>query len=374
MDDKNLVLRLALAHAKGLGPMRARELLARLGSVEAVFAETEGALAKLGLDKAIASDLLSSANIEFAKKELHFLQANGVQVVFLGDKDYPFRLRECADAPVLFMYKGNCSLSAPKMLAVVGSRHATDQGKRFTTQLVCDLAKRHPDLVIVGGLAYGIDVTAHKAALEAGIPTLGVMATGLDRLYPVQHKKVASQMKDHGGLLTEHFRGDALVPGCFVSRNRIIAGLCDGVVVVESAADGGALTTADIANSYSREVFAVPGRPGDVYSEGCNDLIKQNKAALITSADDVDFQLGWDNIKVQTSESSTFPELNLPDLSEQELQIVSEMRRRGGEIESSELALFLKVSVAQLSSVLFTMEMRGLVHRLPGNRYAIGKK
>ena len=374
MDDKNLVLRLAFAHAKGLGPMRARDLLARLGTVEAVFAEKAASLACLGLEKAVADNLLSSGNIEFAKKELHFLQANGVQVTFLGDKDYPFRLRECADAPVLFMYNGTCSLNAPKMLAVVGTRHATDQGTRFTRQLVADLAGRHPDLVVVSGLAFGIDITAHKAALDAGISTIGVMATGLDRFYPAQHKKVASLMKDQGGLLTEHFRGDALVPGCFVSRNRIIAGLCDGVVVVESAADGGALTTADIANSYSREVFAVPGRPGDVYSEGCNDLIKQNKAALVASAADVEFQLGWDNIKVQTSESSTFPELNLPDLSEQERLVVSEMRRRGSEIESADLAAFLRVSAAQLSSIMFAMEMRGLVHRLPGNRYAIGKK
>ncbi len=369
-----MILRLALAHAKGLGPVRARELLARLGSVEAVFAETVGSLSNLGLEKTVASHLLSSENMDFAEKERHFLQTNGVQVLFIGDKDYPFRLRECADAPVLFMYKGNCSLSAPKMLAVVGTRHATEQGRNFTHRLVADLAERHPDLVVVSGLAYGIDVAAHKAALEAGIATVGVMATGLDRLYPVQHKKVASQMKNQGGLLTEHFRGDALVPGCFVSRNRIIAGLCDGVVVVESSADGGALTTADIANSYSREVFAVPGRPDDVYAVGCNELIKQNKAALVTSAADVEFQLGWDNVKVQNAESSTFPELNLPDLSEQELRVVSEIRHRGGDMESSELSVFLGVSSSQLASIMFAMEMRGLVHRLPGNRYAIGRK
>ncbi len=369
-----MILRLALAHAKGLGPVRARELLARLGSVEAVFAETVGSLANLGLEKTVASHLLSSENMDFSEKEWHFLQTNGVQVLFIGDKDYPFRLRECADAPVLFMYKGNCSLSAPKMLAVVGTRHATEQGKAFTRQLVSDLSKRHPDLVVVSGLAYGIDVTAHKAALESGLSTIGVMATGLDRLYPAQHKKVASLMKTQGGLLTEHFRGDALVPGCFVSRNRIIAGLCDAVLVVESAADGGALTTADIANSYSREVFAVPGRPADTFSAGCNDLIKTNKAALVASADDLDFQLGWDNDKVRTDESSTFPELNLPDLSEQELRVVSEIRHRGGDMESSELSVLLGVSSSQLASIMFAMEMRGLVHRVPGNRYAVGKK
>lgn len=374
MDDKNLVMRLALAHAKGLGPMRARELLARLGSVEAVFAETEGALVKLGLEKNAACHLLSSENLEFAQKELRFLQANGVQVVFLGDKEYPFRLRECADAPVLFMYKGNCSLSAPKMLAVVGTRHATDAGRCLTKQLVSELAERHPDLVIVSGLAYGIDVTAHKAALEAGINTIGVMATGMDRLYPVQHKKVASQMKVQGGLLTEHFRGDTLVPGCFVSRNRIIAGLCDAVLVVESPAGGGALTTADIANSYSRDVFAVPGRPGDTCSVGCNELIKQNKAALVTSAADVEFQLGWDNVKVQTTESSTFPELNLPDLTDSELRVVAEIRQHGGSMELADLASLLNVSAAQLATVMFAMEMRGLVHRQPGNRYAVGKR
>ena len=194
MDDKNLTLRLALAHTKGLGPVHARELLARLGSVEAVFAETVDSLVKLGLDRTVANYMLSAENMAFAKKELHFLMANGVQVVFLGDKEYPFRLRECADAPVLFLFKGNCSLSAPKMLAVVGTRHATEQGKAFTRQLVSDLAKRHPDLVVVSGLAYGIDVTAHKAALESGLSTIGVMATGLDRLYPAQHKKVDSLM------------------------------------------------------------------------------------------------------------------------------------------------------------------------------------
>ena len=217
-------------------------------------------------------------------------------------------------------------------------------------------------------------MTAHKAALESGLSTIGVMATGLDRLYPAQHKKVASLMKTQGGLLTEHFRGDALVPGCFVSRNRIIAGLCDAVLVVESAADGGALTTADIANSYSREVFAVPGRPADVFSAGCNDLIKANKAALVASADDLDFQLGWDNDKVRTDDSSTFPELNISDLSEQEAIVVSEIRRRGGEMDSSDLSALFNMQPAQLSQAMFAMEMRGLVHRVPGNRYAIGKK
>lgn len=372
MEDKKLIQRLAFARAKGLGPIHARELLARVGSVEAVFNLGESVLVDLGLDKKIARHLLSAENADFAEKEMNFLKSNGVQVVFLGDKDYPFRLRECEDAPVLFLFKGTCSLSAPKMLAVVGTRHATDHGKQFTKQLVTELGERHPDLVVVSGLAYGIDVAAHTAALDAGLNTIGVMATGMDRLYPVQHKKVASRMKVQGGLLTEHFRGDALVPGCFVSRNRIIAGLCDGVVVVESGADGGALTTADIANSYNREVFAVPGRPSDTLSAGCNDLIKQNKAALICSADDVEFQLGWESGRVAVNQSTTFPELNLTDLSEQEMVTVAAIRKKG-KMEQADLARLLNLTTAQMATLLFNMEMRGLVHRLPGNMYAVGR-
>lgn len=371
MEDKKLIMRLALAMAKGLGPAHARDLLARVGSVEALYSESESSLSTL-VGASLAHEILLPANWERAKRELSFLQANGVQVVFLGDKDYPFRLRECADAPVLFLYKGTCSLSAPKMLAVVGSRKPTDYGMMFTRQLVTDLANRHPDLVVVSGLAYGIDVTAHIAALEAGINTIGVMATGLDKFYPARNRKVATQMKEQGGLLTEHFRGESLVPGNFVSRNRIIAGLCDGVVVVESAAGGGSLTTADIANSYNRDVFAVPGRPCDPKSEGCNELIKRNEAALVCSADDVDFQLGWDNVKVKTEQSSTFPELNLPDLSDQERVAVAEIRKAES-LDVADLAHLLNLSSSQVASLLFSMEMRGLVHRLPGNRYAVGR-
>ncbi|MCQ2192723.1 MAG: DNA-processing protein DprA [Paludibacteraceae bacterium] len=371
MDDKKLIMQMAFARAKGLGPIRSRELLAHFGSVEAIFSQTEASLSHL-VGKAVAAEIFSQKNAEFVAKELKFLQANGVQISFLGDKDYPFRLRECADAPILYFYKGNCSLNSPKMLAVVGTRHITDNGRQFTRHIIAELAQRHPDLVIVSGLAYGVDVEAHKAALDCGLATIGVMATGFDRLYPTAHRNVASQMKEQGGLLSEHFRGDPLVPGCFVSRNRIIAGMCDAVLVVESAVDGGALTTADIANSYNREVLAVPGRPSDVYSEGCNQLIKQNKAALATSADDVDYLLGWTSAKAPVSQSSTFPELNQPDLSEPEMTVIAEIRKQGP-IDQSAIANLLSLSIPQVSSLLFNMEMRGLVHRIPGNLFAIGK-
>lgn len=370
MDDKKWIQRLAFAYAKGLGPAHARELLARLGSVEAVFAESESALAHL-VGKALAHEILLPEHMAFAEKELRFMRANGVQTVFLGDKDYPFRLRECQDAPVLFFYKGTCSLNAAKMLAVVGTRSITDMGKSFTSQVVEDLAKRHPDLVVVSGLAYGVDAAAHRAALKSNVCTIGVMATGMDKVYPALHAKLASQMKVSGGLITEHFRGDSLTPGCFVSRNRIIAGLCDAVLVVESAADGGALTTADIANSYSREVLAVPGRPGDKYSEGCNNLIKENKAAMVCSASDIEYQLGWDSGK-QRSHVHTSAESVAEGLSEQEILVVSVLRK-AGKLDVADLSHLLNTPLSQLSALLFDMEMRGLIHKQPGNMYSVGK-
>lgn len=258
------------------------------------------------------------------------------------------------------------------MLAVVGTRHATPQGKLFTKNLIAELAERHPDLVIVSGLAFGIDVTAHQAALDAGLRTIGVMATGFDQVYPAKHTKIASAMKEQGGLLTEHFRGDKLVPGCFVGRNRIMAGLCDAVLIAESPAKGGSLTTADMADSYNRQVFAVPGRPTDLKSAGCNDLIRRNVAAMVCSAEDVEFELGWNDGKTQVDQSSTFPELNLPDLTEEERRAMCAIRKCG-KMDLTDLTLELDMTATQLATLIFGMEMRGLVHKLPGNMVMVGK-
>jgi DNA processing protein len=288
---------LALVFTSGIGDVLARYLISYCGSAEAVFKTPKTKLLKIpNIGEVTAAAILSKEGWYKAENQLNICEKNEIEVLFYTDKNYPDRLKNIADAPVLLFYKGTANLNASKVVSVVGTRKSTSYGKTVTEEIIEGL-KKFQDIQVVSGLAFGIDVIAHKAALKQSIPTIGVMATGHDTIYPAVHKQISTQMLEQGGgLLTEYSWGTKTEPGFFPARNRIIAGLADAVIVVEAAKAGGALITAEIANSYNKDVFAIPGNLGNTYSEGCNNLIKTHKANLMMGVKDLEYIIYPNNI------------------------------------------------------------------------------
>ena len=333
MTDKR-IYQIGLTMINGVGDILARHLLQALGEAEAVFTEKQQLLGRI---PGIAAEIKRPEILQRAEKELAFIEKNNISCYYLTDTDYPVRLRECPDAPILFYFKGNTNLDATRIISIVGTRNATEYGRELTESLIKDLAKVIPDLLVVSGLAYGIDICAHRNALYNRLPTVAVLAHGLDRIYPSCHRNTAVEMLESGGLLTDFPSGTEPDRPNFLRRNRIVAGISDCTIVVESAEKGGSLVTADIAFSYGRDVYSFPGRVGDSHSKGCNNLIRQNKAGLITSADDLLSALCWD---IQAGATPV-------------------------------LASVLEIPVHQLSMLLFELEINGKVKALPGNLYKL---
>lgn len=367
MAEVSLTNKIALGLIPGIGDINARKLVAHFGSVDAIFREPYGNLIKIpGIGSGLARAISDRSYLDTAEKEAEFVTKNNIRTFFYLDNDYPFRLRQCEDSPVVFFYKGSCDLNAQKILSVVGTRNATNYGRDLCDRIIGDLAAGHPDLVIVSGLAYGIDVSCHKAALNYNLRTVGVLAHGLNTMYPQTHASVARKMLANGGLLTD-FISDALPErNNFLKRNRIIAGLSDATLVIESGIKGGALITADIANSYNRDVFAVPGRPDDQWSQGCNSLIKSNKALLAESAEDISNMLNWQSEKGRKPVQKTL----FPDLDESEKSIY-EFVNKEGEPTIDYICRSLEIPVYKLSSILLQMEFKGILKCFPGNVYRI---
>lgn len=367
MSEISLTHKIALGLIPGIGDINARKLVSHFGSVEAVFREPYGNLIKMpGIGSGLAKSISDRSYLETAEKEVDYVTRNNIRTYFYLDNDYPFRLRQCEDSPVVFFYKGNCDLNSLKMLSVVGTRNATIYGKELCDKIIGDLASCHSDLVIVSGLAYGIDVSCHKAAMNHNLKTIGVLAHGLKTVYPAVHASVAKQMLANGGLLTD-FVSDALPErNNFLKRNRIIAGLSDATLVIESGIKGGALITADIANSYNRDVFAVPGRPDDQWSQGCNNLIKSNKAFLAESAEDIANMLSWKPEKEKRPIQRTL----FSDMDDTEKNIF-EFINKEGEPTIDFICRSLEMPVYKLSSILLQMEFKGILKCFPGNVYRI---
>lgn len=366
MTDKQ-IYQIGLTMINGVGNILARQLLQVFGDAEAIFTEKRDRLEKVqGIGSAIAAEILRPDVLHRAEKELAFIEKNQIIPYFFTESNYPARLRECPDAPVLFYFKGDADLNAAHVLSIVGTRHITDYGKELTGKLIQELAVRFPDLLVVSGLAYGVDVCAHRNAMQQQLPTVGVLAHGLDRIYPPAHRTVAIEMLAQGGLLTDFPSGTTPDKVNFVKRNRIVAGLSDATVVIESAEKGGSLITADIAFSYGRDVFAFPGRTYDIRSKGCNDLIRTNKAGLITSADDLISAMRWD-VHEKTTALPKQTQLLFPE-NDGKQKIMDTLAERQ-ELHINELALLLNLPVQQLSTLLFEMEMDGMVKTMPGNRY-----
>jgi DNA processing protein len=366
LNHSSLKYKIALSLIKGLGPKLIRNVLAYIGDVEAVFKEKETVLAKVpGIGQKQAHLIAHANTLERAEKEIQFIEQNGIKACFVLDESYPARLKHCEDGPVLIYSKGNHSLDGNKMLSVVGTRNVTEGGKENCFNLIRDIAAYYPDTSIVSGLAYGVDICAHRAALEFKLPTIAVLAHGLDRIYPGMHRNTAVNILDDGALLTEFMSETNPDRQNFVKRNRIIAGLTDATIVVESAIKGGALLTAHMAQSYNRDVLAFPGRIDDEYAKGCNKLIKTNVAAMIENLDDLEYALGWERQNKQKSEK----QLSLFETPQGEAGIVYDILRQEKEATVNLLSIKAGMPVGKTSSILLQLEFDNLVKSLPGNVY-----
>ena len=371
MATEDQLYLIGLTLIKGVGNVLARQLLQFFGESKAVFTEKKRMLEKVpGVGEYTAAKIKESeaTALKRAEQEILFIEKNKIPVYSILDNQYPVRLRECQDAPVVFYYKGNADLHASRILSIVGTRSATEYGRNLTESLIKDLTAIFPDMLIVSGLAYGIDICAHRNALKYGLPTVGVLAHGLDRIYPALHRNTAAAMLQKGGLLTDFISGTNPDRENFLQRNRLIAGLADATIVVESAEKGGALVTADIAFSYGRDVYTFPGRVSDNYSIGCNRLIQTNKAGLISSAHDLIAALCWDaqpnrkkpeQIKIPFEEKTDHPILSL--LAEK------------GEFQINDLAATMDMPIHRLSSVLFELELAGHIKAFPGGVYKLNR-
>jgi len=355
---------IALSLIPGIGPRTSRKIMAQFESPEQFFLQPD----RIKLPAVKPEFLGQKAIDQFRKqadKEIHFMQQGGIRALTQTDPDYPGRLKACDDAPLILYTQGEMQLNARRMVAIVGTRNATDYGQKVSSALVEVLAEYQCSLV--SGLAYGIDSMAHKAADQAGIQNIAVLAHGLDRLYPAANKGLAGRLKAHGGLVTDFPSGTNPDRENFPSRNRIVAGLVDAVVVVEAAISGGALITADIAQSYNRDVFAIPGKWGERYSEGCNRIISHNKAAILTNAEDLAWYMGWTESEKQQKpvQTSLFN-----DLSPEEDTILLQLRNRKS-MNLDELSITANIPVSKTSAILLEMEFKGIVRALPGKIYQL---
>ena len=337
----------------------AKELLENAANISDIVPGASPRLRQLLCDRSL---------VELAEKEMEFIESKGIKLICFGDEVYPTRLAQCADAPLVLHSLGNVDLNARRIVSIVGTRHASEYGKSLCENFVADLARLVPGTLIVSGLAYGIDVCAHRAALKAGLPTIGVLAHGLDRIYPGAHRATAKQMLENGGLLTEFMSGMEPFPSNFLQRNRIVAGMADATVVVESASKGGSLITASLALGYDRDCFAFPGRVNDQYSQGCNELVSRNRAALITSAYDFVEAMNWEAAATKKSADDLQTEL-FPDLSPDETAVMTALRENSDGLQVNQMVVQLNIPINRLLPLLFEMEMKGLVKAVAGGCY-----
>lgn len=365
MQEQELLNLLMLQNLSGIGQINAKKLLQHFGSATNLFQANLKELSQIdGIGKKRLQSLKDLSHLKEAEKELDFIQKNHINVHYYKDDEYPSRLKQCIDSPILLFSRGNINLRNKRILSIVGTRQITSHGIAICEQLISELAPLNP--VIVSGLAYGTDIIAHKAAIDNHLQTVACLAHGLDQIYPKVHQKYAAAIENNGGFFTD-FSSDATFDRKnFLSRNRIVAGLSEATIVIESAEKGGSLVTADIAHSYDREVFAVPGRPQDKFSKGCNMLIKHQKAQMITCAADVVYFLNWD---IETQKENKQTQLFV-DLEGDE-KLVFEKLSELGKAEMDTLSLACGLPTFKLASILMSLELAGCVRPLPGKQFEI---
>lgn len=364
--QKELLYQVALTLVPNIGDINAKALVTRFGSAEAVFHAPKKVLDEIeGIGAMRSNSIRHFKDFNRAEEEIEFIKKYKITPLFFTNKNYPQRLLNCCDSPALLYYKGNADLNSSKIIAIVGTRNNQEYGKNLCEKLIADF--ENEDVLIVSGLAFGIDSIAHKTALKKHLKTVGVLAHGLDRVYPSQNISLAKQMVSHGGLLTEFKSYTNPDKQNFPGRNRIVAGMSDAIIVIESGIKGGSLITAELANGYNKDVFAFPGRVDDSKSQGCNFLIKSNKAILITSADDILENMGWKNIKKPPpiKQRELFIELSAEE------KVVVEILQINDQVHIDELYFKSKLSSSVIAKVLLMLEMQGIVASLPGKMYKI---
>ncbi len=363
MNPDLLSYQIALTLIPGVGDVNGKRLVSYCGGAEAVFSESRAALLKIpGIGQSTVTSILGQQVLRRAEKEVEYIIRNDLQAMFYLDKEYPRRLLNCEDGPLMLYYKGTANLNELRMIAFVGTRKATDYGRECCEEMIRDLKAK--DVVIVSGLAYGIDGCAHRKALEYQIETVGVMAHGHDRIYPFQHHQLALSMLEKGGLLTEFPSGTNPDRENFPKRNRIVAGMCDAVVVIESGFKGGAMITAGLANSYNRDVFALPGRTSDEYSKGCNMLIKSHRAVLAESVADIAYVMGWEDRKTPAKSQR-----NLFFVMTEDEKKLMELLNSKQAVSMDQLIVKTNMAASKVASALLNLEFEGLVKSLPGKLY-----
>lgn len=363
---EELKYQIGLTLIPGIGDVLAKNLVSYCGSAEAVFRENKSKLLKIpGIGETLAEVVRKQNVLKRAEEEIKFIEKFKITPLFYTEANYPKRLKHCADSPVLLYYRGNADLNTAHVISIVGTRDASNYGKTICEKLIVDLIPYN--VLVVSGLAYGVDICAHKAAVKNNVPTVGVLAHGLDRIYPAVHRATAEKMLDQGGLLTDFPSGTNPDMMNFPKRNRIVAGMADATIVIESKKEGGSLITADIANSYSRDVFAFPGRVEDDRSAGCNQLIKNNKAALIESAEDIVKMMGWELVK-EKKKAPKQASLLLNLTADEEI-IVNALKEK--QLNVDDLSFLCKLPASKLSMALLNLEMSGVVKGLPGKVYVL---
>ena len=354
--DEEIYYTIALTRMTGFNQAMALQLYQSLGGGKAVYEQRQD----LGnWDEALRR----------AAAEMEFIEKNSIKAMTMQDDDYPQRLKECPDAPIILFYKGEADLNKSRIINIVGTRQCTTYGQDMVRRLIDDLRTMCPDVLIVSGLAYGIDICAHRQALADGFETVGVLAHGLDQIYPHHHRDTAVEMVKKGGLLTEYMSQTQALPNNFRQRNRIVAGMSDATILVESAYKGGGLITCRIAQEYGRDVFAFPGAVGMPFSEGCNRMIRSNTAALITSAQDLVESMGWETIaqKPEAVERQLFP-----DLTEEEQKVV-DLLQQTNDLQLNLISVKANIPIGQLTALLFSLEMKGVVKPMAGGTYHLLK-
>lgn len=366
MKEHQLLYILALQHVPKIGSLTAKKLIAHCGSAEAVLKEKESNLLKIdGIGKLTIEGLFSVSHLKEAEEELKFIKNNNISCLYFEDSTYPERLKHCIDSPILLFQRGNINLDNKRIISIVGTRNITTNGIAFCERLVEELAPFNP--VIISGFAYGTDITAQKAAVKQNLQTIGCLAHGLNQIYPKVHQKYVSDIELHGGFFTDFWSTDPFDRNNFLKRNRIIAGLSEATVVIESAEKGGSLVTADIANSYNREVFAVPGRVTDSQSIGCNNLIKYQKAHLLSNAMNIPYLLNW---QLEEQKKQPIQKRLFVELSDEEKQVYKVLETNGKQMLDV-IALDCNLPTFKVASILLNLELKGLARPLPGKLFEL---
>ena len=376
MSRQELIYSIALTKLKGLSLLNARTLYDTLGSAEEVFAHRRDIAAVIPDASKRLVEALGNVDdaLRVAEQEMEFVEKKHLKVLTIGSDEYPHRLRECEDAPLVLYYCGNADLNRQHVVCIVGTRKCSEYGRELCRNFIADLKQHCPDTLIVSGLAYGVDICAHRQSLEQGMDTIAVLAHGLDNIYPSMHRQTAADMAHSGGgLLTEYTTHTRPERQNFVRRNRIVAGMSDACIVVESSAKGGSLITAELSQSYNRDVFAFPGRVYDERSAGCNTLIRRHEATLITCASDFIDATGWQSLINKKDSPKAIQQEIFPELTDEERLLVNALQNVDDK-HVNQLAIDTEIPYSRASMILFDLEMRGIVMALGGARYRLLRK